>query len=190
LTRTATGSSCTGSRCAPDSAESAAGPSNGEPRRQNTARRSTPRSGSATVGTDRPHASARLPGLPRSQAAATRRNGTLVWCGSPYEATFGAPHRASSRIGALALKQELITELSGLPSPFVLQGFGYIGHRPLQVDGPAGRSECTFAHASNGEHSGWCRDIGFALTVSKSKRAGNVWVHELAAFTVLGLTAW
>jgi hypothetical protein len=64
-----------------------------------------------------------------------------------------------------------------------LQGFAYIGHRPLQVDGPAGRSECSFVHISNGEHSGWCRDIGFALTVSKSKHAGNVWLHELAAFT-------
>jgi hypothetical protein len=46
-----------------------------------------------------------------------------------YEATFGAPHRASSRIGALALKQELIAELSDLPSPFE----GYSG-RPVEVE--------------------------------------------------------
>ena len=99
-----------------------------------------------------------------------------------YEATFGAADRASSRIAALALKQELVSELNRLPSPFVLQGFTYVDHSVLRVDGPAGSAECMFVKTSNGEHTGWTRGNGFSLTASKSKLAGSVWVHELAAF--------
>ncbi len=99
-----------------------------------------------------------------------------------YEATFGAADRASSRIAALALKQELVSELNHLPSPFVLQGFTYVDRSMLRVDGPAGSAECMFVKTSNGEHTGWSRGNGFSLTASKSKQAGSVWVHELAAF--------
>jgi hypothetical protein len=99
-----------------------------------------------------------------------------------YEATFGAAKRASARISQLALKQELVSELETLPKPLVLRGFTYDDPRILRVQGPAGESEGSFLRTSNGEHSGWCMPQGFALTASKRKQEGSVWVHELRAF--------
>ena len=99
-----------------------------------------------------------------------------------YEATFGAAHRASSRVKSLALKKELVSELSHLPDPWVLGGFTYLNHSVLRVEGVAGSADCTFTKTSNGEHTGWCRGNGFSLTASKSKKEGSVWIHELAAF--------
>jgi hypothetical protein len=99
-----------------------------------------------------------------------------------YQATFGAANRASERISQLALKRELISELDQLPQPLILRGFTYEDPRVLRVEGSSGVAECTLLKRSNGEHVGWCLPEGFALTASKRKKQGNLWVHELQAF--------
>lgn len=99
-----------------------------------------------------------------------------------YQATFGAANRASERINQLGLKRELISELEQLPQPLILRGFTYEDPRVLRVEGLSGVAECSLLKRSNGEHVGWCLPEGFALTASKRKKQGNLWVHELQAF--------
>jgi hypothetical protein len=99
-----------------------------------------------------------------------------------YEATFGASFLISPRIGQLALKKELVLELEGLPQPFVLRGFTYEDARQLRVESSSGAAQLPFMKRSNGEHVGWCLPQGFALTASKRKQQGDVWIHELRAF--------
>jgi hypothetical protein len=87
-----------------------------------------------------------------------------------YVATFGAADRASSRMAALALRRDLISPLDELPWPIILAGFTQADDCVLRVDGDNSVAECAFVRTSNGEHVGWCRGNGFALTASRRRR--------------------
>lgn len=99
-----------------------------------------------------------------------------------YVATFGAAALSSDRIRSLALRTEVISELRGLPRPFVLAGMTVAADTRFRVDGPDGTADVEFTELWNGEHKGWTDPRGFALTASKRKRQGNLWIHELEAF--------
>jgi hypothetical protein len=99
-----------------------------------------------------------------------------------YVATFGAVDRKSERIASLALRRELVSALDDLPTPLILAGFTQADNCVLRVEGANGAADCEFIKTSNGEHVGWCRPNGFALTASRRRRRGDLWVHELASF--------
>jgi hypothetical protein len=99
-----------------------------------------------------------------------------------YAATFGSPDHQQDRLRELALHEELLTGLEGLPQPYVLGGSVAAEPVELAVADPANKSSCRFTYTANRDHSGYVHDAGFALTISKRKQRDNVWIHELRAF--------
>ena len=97
-------------------------------------------------------------------------------------ATFGAPELLQQRLGAMVLREDFITELDGLPQPYVIGGNIEYAESELRTEGSAGEARCRFRYTRNGEHYGYVHDAGFAITVSKRKQKGGVWVHELGGF--------
>lgn len=97
-------------------------------------------------------------------------------------ATFGHPERQQERLTELAVRQDLLDDLSELPEPLVLGGFTAFAEVELRVRHNAQEAVCGFSYTSNGTHSGYVHPAGFALTISGRKQVGGDWVHELGAF--------
>ena len=99
-----------------------------------------------------------------------------------YAATFGAPAHQQQRLRELGLRHDVLAGLRDLPQPYVLSGFTIADPADLVVIDDKGEACCEVSYTSNGEHSGYAHDAGFALTISHRKLKDDVWVHELAAF--------
>lgn len=99
-----------------------------------------------------------------------------------YAATFGLPGLRQERLAQLALREDVVASLDELPQPYVLGGFTVAEPTVLHVVGPRGGARLNVTYTSNGEHSGYVHESGFALTISRRKRRGAEWIHELAAY--------
>ena len=96
-------------------------------------------------------------------------------------ATFGAPELFPDRLEAMAVPADLVAELDGLPTPYVLGGEVRFRESELVVEGPNGRATGTFRETGNNTHYGHIHDAGFALTVSERQQHEGRWVHWLSA---------
>jgi hypothetical protein len=99
-----------------------------------------------------------------------------------HYATFGAPELLQERVAAMVVREDLIEDLDRLPEPYMIRGSIQNAESELRVEGPGGEARCRLRLTRNGEHYGYVHDGGFAITVSKRKEKGGVWVHEFEAF--------
>lgn len=94
-------------------------------------------------------------------------------------ATFGAPQLLPRRLELLAVSEDLVVELEGLPQPYILGGELEYRESALRAEGPNGVATCRFLATRNGAHYGHVHDAGFALTVSERQEHEGQWVHWL-----------
>jgi hypothetical protein len=98
-----------------------------------------------------------------------------------YLATFGARALQQQRLAELALREDVVAELDGLPEPYVIGGAVVHDPRVLRVEGPAGDASCAMTYTRNGDHHGYSHTAGFALTISDRQLDNGEWVHKLGA---------
>ncbi len=98
-----------------------------------------------------------------------------------YLATFGATSLQQQRLGELAVREDVVAELDGLPEPYLIGGQILSDPRALRVEGLAGNAACPMTYTANGDHHGYSYPAGFALTISHRREHEGVWVHEMAA---------
>ncbi len=100
--------------------------------------------------------------------------------GSHYEAIFGSPRLRLDRLVNLGPRPPVGKQLELLSSPILVGGSAeddFLG----VAEGAHGRGVAPFTRVKTSTHTGWVHEGGFSITISRSKREGDRWVHEIEA---------
>lgn len=98
-----------------------------------------------------------------------------------YAAIFGSPRLRLERLAELGPRPEVVRELARLPSPVLVGGTSETEF-DLTAENSGGHDTASFTRVATEVHTGWVFDAGFSITISKSKRQGDYWIHEIDAY--------